>query len=80
MWVSPAQGAAGHNSPVPCAEGLAGQQVEGGEDHRGRGRQWGRGQAQQHQDGALHGCVTTRRIICQISKTYNAQRRPKDDA
>ena len=46
MWVSPAQGAAGHNSPVPRAEGLAGKQVEDGEDHRGRGRQRGGGQAQ----------------------------------
>ena len=46
MWVSPAQGVAGHHPPVPRDEGLAGKQVEDSEDHSGRGRQRGGGQAQ----------------------------------
>ena len=61
MRLSPAQGAPGHHTRVPRAEVLAGKQDEDCEDHRGRGRQRSRGQAQQHQDGALHGCVNTTR-------------------
>ena len=57
MQLSPAQGVAGHHASLPGAEVLAGQQAEDSEGHGGRGGQRGRGQDQQHQDGALHGCV-----------------------
>ena len=57
MQLSSTQRVAGYHASLPGAEVLAGKQAEDSEGHGGRGGQRGRGQDQQHQDGALHGCV-----------------------